>query len=154
MNRPTKVTKTLSGSTETQYYINGLVKSVKDANLHQTSYDYDGLGRILTQTAADGGITTSTYDPLTHDTVTVMTDAVGRQTNYTYDNIDRVTKSTASFSPTIEYTYDPDRPKTTTTTFDETGVKRITVAESDRFGRLIKSTSPIGVVTDQSIQRR
>jgi RHS repeat-associated protein len=164
MNRQTKVTKTLFGpnpvlplipvnfvTTETKYYKNGLVEWVKDANGHTTSYNYDGLGRILIQKIADGtpdvSTTTYDYDLQTHDTVTLMTDAVGRQTNYTYDNINRVLSSTASFAPTIQYIYDSTRPKTTTTTFDGTGVQS-TVDEYDRFFRLTKSTNPINTIIE------
>jgi RHS repeat-associated protein len=161
----TSIATTTQNITTTEYYQTGWVKSVADANNHQTSYTYDGVGRILTQTAADGGVTTYEYDPLIHNLKSI-TDPVGRKTSYEYyDNQqikDVITDALASgsagaLSTTTHYEYNPTptpgtptnptvptNPQLTTTVTPNGQTPRITVDKYDRFQRLIESTNPIG----------
>ena len=54
-----------------------------DGNGNITSYTYDGLGRLLTQTNSDQSVKTNSYNDLTNEVLS--TDELGNQMKYQYD---------------------------------------------------------------------
>lgn len=88
-----------------------------------TVFEYDILGRVIKETAPDGGITTKSYNGLTTTvtnakgqvTTTVknsqgqtafVTDAMGKSINYLYDPFGNLVKTTDALSNVTVLTYD------------------------------------------------
>lgn len=88
-----------------------------------TTYTYDVLGRVLTETAPDGGVTSTAYHGLSttvtnaqaqtkttlknsQGQVVSVTDAVAGVTTYTYDPFANVTQVVDAASNTRSFTYD------------------------------------------------
>jgi RHS repeat-associated protein len=79
-----------------------------DANWKYTSYDYDGLERVNTQTNADGTTISHDYSTAWQD---LVTNARGYKTKYFYDAFQRLIKveelnASHQLYATTEYTYD------------------------------------------------
>jgi YD repeat-containing protein len=95
----------------------GLLLALVDANGHRTSWDYDDVGRVLTETRHDGTTTTSyTYD--TAGRLSTITDPIGQVTTRAYLTDDRLstltyTNETIS-TPTVTFTYDSVYPRVAT----------------------------------------
>jgi YD repeat-containing protein len=82
-----------------------------------TSYAYDALGRVVTETYPDSNTTQHAYNGL----VTTDTDALGHTRTVTKDSQGEVVSVTDAANQTTTYAYDP-------------------------FGKLIKTTDPVGNV--------
>jgi len=87
----------------------------------QTSYTYDKLGRIKTETDGEGNTTTYTYDK--NGNVITVTHANGSKTENSYDSMGRLVSTTDPEGNVTSYTYDV-------------------------CGNLKTTTDPIGVVTE------
>ena len=88
----------------------GSLQALVDANDHRTRWTRDALGRVVTETRADGTTqTTYTYD-LTGRLSTV-TNPKGQVTTHTYlagDSLSGTTYTNATIAtPSVSYTYDP-----------------------------------------------
>ncbi|MBE5833005.1 MAG: hypothetical protein E7309_00005, partial [Butyrivibrio sp.] len=92
----------------------------KDVTI-QTSYTYDKLGRIKTETDGEGNTTTYTYDK--NGNVITVTHANGSKTENSYDSMGRLVSATDPEGNVTTYTYDV-------------------------CGNLKTTTDPIGVVTE------
>jgi len=92
----------------------------KDVTI-QTSYTYDKLGRIKTETDGEGNTTAYTYDK--NGNVITVTYANGSKTENSYDSMGRLISTTDSEGNITTYTYDV-------------------------CGNLKTTTDPIGVVTE------
>jgi YD repeat-containing protein len=91
--------------TQFDYNAAGQLRSVTDPLGHTTSYAYDGFGRLVTITNANGAVQENlTYD--SSDRVATRTDSEGRVLVYSYDNLDRVTRITYPDGTTTDYKYD------------------------------------------------
>ena len=140
LDRPVKVIYPDETETNTRYFVEGraLVTRVTDAMGHTsdthvtasgktlksvrynssgvtnaivTQYSYDGLGRLVSVTDAEGNVTSSVYD-MGDRRVSVVHPASG-ETRFTYDALGNVlTRQTANLRDSalfIEYTYDRGR---------------------------------------------
>jgi RHS repeat-associated protein len=69
------------------------------------SFNYDNLGRLLTETLPETGTTSYIYDE--NSNVISKTDSRGITTTYTYDELDRITyRSYTDGTPAVNYFYD------------------------------------------------
>jgi len=78
--------------------------SISDANGNSTSYQYDSLGRLLSETDPLGNITSYAYDP--SGKLIAKTDGNGATTKYAYDSLGRLLKKTYPDASTTTYSYD------------------------------------------------
>jgi RHS repeat-associated protein len=78
--------------------------AIKDAVGRQTSFTYDALNRLLTQTDAKTGVTQLSYDP--NGNLLSLTDAKGNATTYTYDGMNRPVTLTNSLGESASAAYD------------------------------------------------
>jgi RHS repeat-associated protein len=69
-----------------------------------TSYNHDELGRVISETAPDGGRTTYVYD--TRDNLVELIDANRHTTVFTYDRSNRQLSETRPGGQRLSYTYD------------------------------------------------
>ena len=103
----------------------------------ETSYVYDGCGRVVKMTDALGNSTTYTYDEL--DRLLTATDARGGVTAYTYTDRGDVATVTDAEGYVTSYEYDGNQNLVKMTTPDG-----VTSYEYDPLDRLIKTTTPDG----------
>jgi RHS repeat-associated protein len=162
LNRVTEITKdvttidpvtltptTTQNLTKTQYYKTGWVKSVTDANNHETKYEYDGVGRITKQIAADSGVTENKYNNVGDlESVSIKNNAtVIKKTEYKHDAARRIIEVKESDGTltapdtTTSYEYAPfsEHIPKITTKIEGAGFTRTTTDTYDRFLRLQKS---------------
>jgi YD repeat-containing protein len=162
LNRPIIVEDALGHQTHIQYNALGHRTVMTDANGAVTTYQYDGLNRVVeTNYLADGETVRYSYDAAGNRTA--MTDTLG-VTTYIYDSLSRPITITDPFTGTVGYGYDPVGNRTHLTypdnsvvvyTYDkdnrlvqvEDWAEGITAYEYDAAGRLITTTLPNGVVT-------
>lgn len=78
--------------------------SVTDANGNVTTYQYDNLGRLLTETDPLGKITSYGYDAIGN--LISKTDANGNTVKYTYDSLGRLLKKMYPDGKTETFSYD------------------------------------------------
>jgi RHS repeat-associated protein len=78
--------------------------SIIDANTNSTSYQYDPLGRLLSETDPIGNVTSYTYDA--NGNLITKTDGNGATTKYSYDSLGRLLKKTYPDATTTMFTYD------------------------------------------------
>ncbi|WP_186767835.1 choice-of-anchor D domain-containing protein [Blastopirellula retiformator] len=71
---------------------------------HETSYDYDNLGRLIKKTDAEGGETEYTYDA--NGNRLTLTDPEENTTTWTYDLLNRMLTNTNELNDTRYYEYD------------------------------------------------
>jgi RHS repeat-associated protein len=90
-----------------------------------TIFTYDVLGRVLTETAPDASVQTTTYQGL----VTIQTNALTQSTTTTRNSQGQVVSVTDPASNTTTYLYDP-------------------------FGNLLQMTDPVGNVASKSYDVR
>jgi YD repeat-containing protein len=69
-----------------------------------TSYNHDERGRVISETAPDGGRTTYVYD--TRDNLVELIDANRHTTRFTYDRSNRQLSETRPGGQRLSYTYD------------------------------------------------
>ena len=117
---PTTVTNALSQSTTLNYDFNtGLLTSVKDPNLLQTSYTYDNMFRIASVTRPDGGSASITRQesspPFTATLTSMITSSLSSVAKNTFDGLGRPYQS--------QLTSDPQGTTFTATTYDALGRK-------------------------------
>ena len=95
-----------------------------------TTYDYDGIDRLVRETDNDGNVSTMRHD--SRNNVTVATDGLGNETGYTYDGANRL----------IATTYDMDNDGA-----DGDGTDIISLRSYDDASRLTSQTDPAGNTT-------
>lgn len=109
------VTDTQSDDVSTTYSSNGRVASVTDAEGNKTTYEYDGVDRLVKTrypVATKGSDTSSTtdYEQLTYDAagnITTRRLRDGTSIGYGNDNLNRVTsKDLPGTEPDVTYSYD------------------------------------------------
>jgi RHS repeat-associated protein len=116
---PTTITNALSQATNLGYDFNtGLLTSAQDPNSQTTSFSYDNMGRPLTTTYPDGGLTTVGYNysggVYTGTTTTKkVTSSLNAVTTDNVDGLGRVTSSVI--------TSDPEGQTTIATQYDSNG---------------------------------
>jgi YD repeat-containing protein len=150
LNRLESVAQTVSDptlhnlTTMYDYDSQGNLKRVTDALSHYTDYQYDDMGRVVSATSPDTGITRYTYDEagnLTH-----KTDAKGVTVEFTFDDLNRVTAADyPGTADDIAYAYDQGTGGNghLTGMVDPAG----TIAFGyDATGRLVQKTSTINGV--------
>ncbi|MFR2565199.1 MAG: DNRLRE domain-containing protein [Anaerovoracaceae bacterium] len=141
----TTVTDVMGRELSTSTSVGGTVKS-------EVVNGYDGFGRLIKTTVTQGDTTTvtsSTYDA--NDTVLTETDADGTVTSYTYDDLNRVEsrnvqKGSLSKTWTTEYGYEDITLHTGAGT--QTSEDTYTVTEKDPDGYITSQTftDPLGNV--------
>lgn len=138
--------------TTTKYNNRFQTIEVKDALNQVYTFNYDPLGRMLSQTRA-GGTMSFEYDNVGNRKK--RTDYAGRVTNYTYDNLNRLTK--------IQYDLgtgnDVDKPQAT---YNYDDISRLTSAVNeagtvsfnyDNRGRVINTTDVFGRLLEYEYER-
>jgi RHS repeat-associated protein len=97
--------------TPTSYYLTsyaydqmGNLLSETDANKNATTYQYDDLNRVVKTTYPDGTYETRTYDSAGN--LLTRTDPKGQTLSYAYDALNRLAKVTYPDSSSVSYTYD------------------------------------------------
>ncbi len=125
-----------------------------------TTVGYDGEGHVITQTDANGAVTTSSYDPqgrlvattnpVSGTTIytysateqTASQDPVGNVTTDQYDAAGRLITATAPISGVTQYQYDPVGNTTAITTADASTLSPIQVdtRQYDALNRVITDT--------------
>ncbi|MHB8107450.1 MAG: RHS repeat-associated core domain-containing protein [Candidatus Cryosericum sp.] len=106
-----------------------------------TSWTYDAAGEVLTQTAADGGVTHFTYDA--DGNRTTQLDPLNNLTTWTYDLQNRLLAQTDPTNGTTNYTYDIDGNQTGATL----PAGQSQSMHYDLAGRLIQVVDANGVAT-------
>ncbi len=95
------------------YYPDGQLKNVHDAEGNATTYSYDGRARMASVLAPESTLTTYVYDAANQ--LKEVLDPLSRKTTYDYDGLGRVVLITppdpdatpgGELSPTMAYTYD------------------------------------------------
>ena len=81
-----------SRTTALVFNLEGFLEQVTDALGNSTTYTYDPVGRVLTETLPTGQVLTYAYDA--DGNQTSSTDAQGVQTSYEYDPLDRLVATT------------------------------------------------------------
>jgi YD repeat-containing protein len=114
--------------------------TLKDPNNHVTSWQLDAQGRLLQQTAADGGITQYTRDGTT-TWVTKVTDPLNRVTTLTRDSSGYVTQATLPDGNTRNYAYQSAFHALTTMTDERNNT---TTFGYDSGGHQIRVTNALG----------
>jgi RHS repeat-associated protein len=104
LGRPWKIKGNAGQQVSYTYDGNGNVKTRLDAANRTTYYDYDGLNRLSTVTAPDGGVTRYFYDA--EGNLTTVRDARQLSTHYLYNGFGEVTKRTSPDTGVTSYTYD------------------------------------------------
>lgn len=112
---------------------------VMATTLQQHSFAYDSLGRMTSDTDANGKVTTYTYDG--NGNRLTVTDPLGRVTTYTYDALNRLSTVTDANNGVTRYAYDAlDHLVTVTdplgnaTTFAYNGLDQVTSRVSPDTG--------------------
>jgi RHS repeat-associated protein len=118
------------------YNPNGTVATATDFKGNVISYGYDGQGNLTSvNNPAPLGDTSYTYDALSR--VRTETDGKGQTTTYSYDALDRITSISYHDNSTITHTYDANGNMLTMA--DNTGT---TSNEYDALNRLTRETLP------------
>ncbi len=128
-----------------------------------TTYTYDDVNRLISETNPEGETTTYGYDLAGNRTT--VTNPAGNMTTYTYDDVNRITAISDSLGGVASYTYDKNNNRLTeidangnTATYTYDGINRLifitdplsqTVSfEYDEVGNQIKITDRNGVITE------
>ena len=133
----------MNNETSYGYYSNGELYYLTDGNYKTTTYGYDSLDQIQTESqhnGSDGGTNTTTYTYDHDGDLTGVIDGNGDTTTYTYDPADRLVAVTDGNDHTTTYTYDGDGNETTVT--DPLG--HITTYVYDADDRQVSETDPSG----------
>jgi RHS repeat-associated protein len=157
--RVTSVTEPIgnNGRTTTyDYYENGVLKDITDANGNVTHWEIDLEGRPISKTYAYGTAYAET-ETLTYEQTTSrlksLTDALSQMKNYSYGLDDRLTGITytnaANPTPNVTFGYDPYFPRLTSMT-DGTGTTSYTYTPIGTNGAL-QLASETGPFNNDSI---
>jgi RHS repeat-associated protein len=124
-----------------------LPRRVVDPNGVQTTYTYDGAGRVLTA-SAEGDTTSFTYTP-SGKLATATWPGVGAFT-YGYDDLDRVTSISNGLEERVTYQYEGDSENITRAEIQDAqaGVHKATSFEYDAERRLIRMIGSANSVTE------
>lgn len=139
--------------TTTKYNQRFQTVEVKDAINQVYTFNYDPLGRLLSQTRA-GGTMSFEYDEVGNRKK--RTDYAGRVTNYAHDNLNRLTKImygdpvAAGAPPNLETTYGYDDISRLTSAVNETGTVSF---NHDNRNRVINTTDVFGKVIAYEYER-
>jgi len=156
----TSVTEPTSGSgtrtTQYQYYENGTLKDIIDANGNDTHWDIDIESRPTKKTYAYG-TAAAKYETYTYETSTSrlksITDALGQVKTFTYGLDDRVTgityTSSVNTTPNVTFAYDTYFPRLSSMT-DGTGTTNYSYTAIGTNGAL-KLSSIIGPYSNDTI---
>ena len=106
---------------EYEYDGNGNRVLIRDARGNETSYAYDNLDRLLSETFANAGSLTYSYDAASNPLTT--TDPNGAVATHTYDALDRIVSTAYSGIPAPE--------GTSLQTYEYDGLGRLTRAVDD-----------------------
>ncbi len=158
-NRVTKATSAYGTSAQSDevtktYNDNGTVASVTDAEGNKTTFEYDGVDRLLktrfpSTTKGAGTSSTTDYEQLTYDANSNVTSRALRggtlSTGYTYDHLNRVTtKNLPGSEPDVTYTYDLQGRITGAST-----TAQALTFSYDALGRNLTQGGPLGTVSYQ-----
>ncbi len=130
-----------ASSTTWTYDAVGRLKTQTDANGHTYTWVYDALGRATAETNALGQATTYTYDAVGNRLA--RTDGAGVTTSWTYDDMNGVT-ATGSGTLSYEYGYDSGRRRTTMKTKVNGTVTETTTYTYDVRNFLLTKVDPSG----------
>jgi len=156
----TSVTEPTSGSgtrtTSYQYYENGVLKDIIDANGNDTHWDIDIESRPTKKTYAYG-TAAAKYETYTYETSTSrlksITDALGQVKTFTYGLDDRVTgityTSSVNTTPNVTFAYDTYFPRLSSMT-DGTGTTNYSYTAIGTNGAL-KLSSIAGPYSNDTI---
>ncbi|WP_276739474.1 RHS repeat domain-containing protein [Victivallis vadensis] len=111
--------------------------------ISQSSYTYDQYGRVLTETTADGDVTSTEYNCCGPRRI-VAPD--GSETEYAYDSFKRL-KFESRAGVTTYHTYDANDNETVTTVVGSAGGELVTTRVYDADGELVSETDPAGATT-------
>jgi YD repeat-containing protein len=140
-------------TTRTTYDTAGRVTDTYDALGVRTHYTYDGLGNVLTVTAAYGTssaeVTQNTYDTAGRlSSTAVNSGGLNLTTNYAYDPDGRITQVTDPNGHVTQTTYDADGRVLSTVVDPGSGHLNITTRfQYDAFGDKVMATDPNGNIT-------
>lgn len=141
LNRVSRLTNPLQGTTVSAYNANGNLESVTNARNNITSYIYDNMDRVATL-----------RDPLLHETgylydangnLRQITDRKGQVTTLAYDPLNRLKQVTYADQSTISYTYD----KANRLTQVVDSIAGTITYGYDNLDRLTSETTPQGNVS-------
>ncbi len=140
-----------NGSIEQETFVDGnLTQDIQNygtTNPIVSTYTYDELGNVLTQTDPNGGITTSTYDGA--GDLLSSKNSLGDTTSSTYNLFQEPTFSTNALGEATTYTYDSQGNLLSTSRQDTTtGLYQTTTNTYDQYGDLLTSTDPNGNTTN------
>ena len=104
----TVTTTNPDGSRVIQIYQDGRLTSSNHSVLGETTYTYDGHGRLKTEVRTENGQTKTTSYSYNHNDQTVaIIDPAGRNTTHKYDNMSRRTETTLPSGRSVHYQYFP-----------------------------------------------
>jgi RHS repeat-associated protein len=133
--RTTNYTYDTVGNRLTQSIVDTVTNTAKT-----TAWTYNAQGLVATETAPNGGVTTTTYD--TAGNPASVKNALNQTTSYLYDAAGRVTKETAPNGLVSTYTYDS---KGRLLTLNRGGL--VSSYTYTPTGQLATSTQPNGMQT-------
>lgn len=128
----------------------GKLRAWTDRNANRTTLTYDGQGRLSTVSDADGNTLAYAYDG--SGRLTSVTDSASRQVGFAYTT-GRLTAVTDAEGAIWRYAYDTEGRMTTVFQAEEGNARSPRAAaptvtnEYDSFGRIIRQTDGVGVVT-------
>ena len=105
---------------------------------------YDDDGRVISQSNAQGAVTTFSYD--TNNRTTTETDPLGRSTRYTFNDYFWELNEVDALGNTIYYTYDRNGNRNTATDAN----RHSTLCSYDANGNIIQVTDASGHVTNNT----
>jgi RHS repeat-associated protein len=114
--------------TEYTYDENGNRLSITDGNGHTTTFTYDALNRLHSESDVLGNTWTYGYDKLGNRTS--MTDANGAVTNYVYDEVNRLSSIDYPGADDVSFVYDDGGRRTSMT--DSTGTTSWTYNDANQ----------------------
>src|SRR5262249_39626512 len=99
-------------TTRWEYDKNSRLTKLIDSKNYNTTYAYDALDRVTSETYPDSGVRSFTYD--VNSNIATVTDQNSTVVSYAYDYLDRLTKKTFSISAShikgestqVDFTYD------------------------------------------------
>jgi len=130
-------TRTTKDGTVSQFSPQGLCTSLRDRNGNQTTYAYDGSGRLVTITDPTGQVTTLAYSGTT---VQSVTDPAGRVTQLEYDAAGNLQWLRGADTTAVTFAYDAQHRLIRRTD----ARNQITQYTYDASGRFAQATLPDG----------
>ena len=119
----------------------GLIDHTTDNAGDTTAFTYDSMGRVLTETLADGRVTGYSYDSAGN--VLSVTPPSRSPYDFTYTPVDLTSTDTPPSAPSTQYFYDPEKKPTQIIRPDGSTI----AFKYDQFQRLSTVTRPEGVTT-------